>query len=67
MSQEDAINPVGVHMNGNFNGWDVTNFLMMDDADGDLIYVCGHHRRCSLGAGRHRAVQVRQRKRLGIR
>jgi len=39
MSQEDAINPVGVHMNGNFNGWDGTNFLMMDDADGDMIYT----------------------------
>ena len=39
MSQEDAINPVGVHMNGNFNGWDGTNFLMMDDADGDLVYT----------------------------
>ena len=40
MSQEDAINPVGVHMNGNFNGWDGSNFLMMDDADGDMIYTC---------------------------
>ena len=39
MSQEDAINPVGVHMNGNFNGWDGANFLMMDDADGDMIYT----------------------------
>ena len=39
MSQEEAINPVGVHMNGNFNGWDGTNFLMMDDSDGDLIYT----------------------------
>ena len=39
MSQEDAINPVGVHMNGNFNGWDGSNFLMMDDADGDMIYT----------------------------
>ena len=39
MSQEDAINPVGVHMNGNFNDWDGANFLMMDDADGDLIYT----------------------------
>ena len=39
MSQEEAINPVGVHMNGNFNGWDGTNFLMMDDADGDMIYT----------------------------
>jgi len=39
MSQEEAINPVGVHMNGNFNGWDGTNFLMMDDADGDMVYT----------------------------
>mgnify|MGYP002620108338 CR=1 FL=1 len=39
MSQEDAINPVGVHMNGNFNGWDGANFLMMDDADGDMVYT----------------------------
>ena len=39
MSQEAAINPVGVHMNGNFNDWDGANFLMMDDADGDLIYT----------------------------
>ena len=35
MSQEEAINPVGVHMNGNFNGWDGSNFLMMEDGDGD--------------------------------
>jgi len=39
MSQEDAINPVGVHMNGNFNGWDGSNFLMMDDTDGDMVYT----------------------------
>ena len=39
MSQEDAINPMGVHMNGNFNGWDGSNFLMMEDADGDMIYT----------------------------
>ncbi len=39
MSQEEAINPVGVHMNGNFNGWDGSNFLMMDDADGDMVYT----------------------------
>lgn len=39
MSQEGAINPVGVHMNGNFNGWDGANFLMMDDSDGDQIYT----------------------------
>lgn len=39
MSQEEAINPVGVHMNGNFNGWDGSNFLMMDDSDGDMIYT----------------------------
>ncbi|MBL6646288.1 MAG: hypothetical protein ISP55_07540 [Flavobacteriales bacterium] len=39
MSQEEAINPVGVHMNGNFNGWDGSNFLMMEDADGDMVYT----------------------------
>lgn len=39
MSQEDAINPVGVHMNGNFNGWNGSNFLMMEDADGDMVYT----------------------------
>ncbi len=39
MSQEGAINPVGVHVNGNFNGWDGANFLMMDDSDGDQIYT----------------------------
>lgn len=39
MSQEDAINPLGVHMNGNFNGWNASNFLMMDDADGDMVYT----------------------------
>ena len=39
MSQEEAINPVGVHMNGNFNGWDGSNFLMMEDGDGDMIYT----------------------------
>jgi hypothetical protein len=39
MSQEEAINPVGVHMNGNFNGWDGSNFLMMEDADGDNVYT----------------------------
>ncbi len=41
MSQVAAINPVGVHMNGNFNGlngWDGDNFLELTDPDGDLIY-----------------------------
>ncbi|MGB0171098.1 MAG: hypothetical protein ACPF8Y_03875 [Flavobacteriales bacterium] len=38
MANEPAINPVGVHMNGNFNGWDGSNFIEMEDADGDLIY-----------------------------
>ena len=66
MSQEDAINPVGVHMNGNFNGWDGANFLMMDDADGDMVYVRGHRRRCHAGCG-YGPVQVCERKRLGLR
>lgn len=42
MSQLEAINPVGVHMNGNFNengAWSATDFLAMDDSDGDLIYT----------------------------
>lgn len=38
MTNEPAINPVGVHMNGNFNGWDGSNFIEMEDADGDLVY-----------------------------
>ena len=39
MSQEDAINPVGGHMHGTFPGWDGSNFLMMDEAAGDMIYT----------------------------
>lgn len=42
MSQLEAINPIGVHMNGNFNengAWSATDFLPMDDSDGDLIYT----------------------------
>lgn len=38
MSQEEAINPVGVHMNGSFNDWASDNFLEMSDPDGDLVY-----------------------------
>lgn len=42
MGQLEAINPVGVHMNGNFNengAWSSTDFLPMEDSDGDLVYT----------------------------
>ena len=39
MSNEESINPVGVHLNGNFNGWDGTNFLPMEDPEGDMVYT----------------------------
>ncbi len=41
MSQEEAVNPVGVHVAGDFQGWDPTTFMLTDD-DSDLIYEYVH-------------------------
>ncbi len=38
MSQEAAISPDGVHIAGDFQGWDPNTTQMMDD-DGDMVYT----------------------------
>ncbi|MFT4682579.1 MAG: hypothetical protein ACJAU0_001261 [Flavobacteriales bacterium] len=41
MSQEEAIAPQGVHVGGNFQGWDPST-TVLSDADGDLIYTLAY-------------------------
>ncbi len=41
MSQEEAVAPQGVHVAGNFQGWDPST-TMLSDEDGDLVYTLAY-------------------------